>query len=156
MALDYNDITFRKEVWKQGVEVEGYSPDMIRKNAAGAWIIFDRFSQDDPFGWQIDHVCPKKILEENGIKEEDMDAIEDLRPFNTANNEKKGDEYPNYTRAVFYNERTDKNEEDGRSPYIVNRQVQKKIMKYFGLPITLFGDGHKKTAIDISQYLESK
>lgn len=29
-------------------------------------------------------------------------------------------------------------------------------MKYFGLPITLFGDGHKKIAIDISQYLESK
>jgi len=146
----------RRELWNRLRTVSGKDKDSFRLDAAGALIEWSKYGEHSPNGWQIDHACPKKILEENGIKEEDMDAIEDLRPFNTANNEKKGDEFPNYTRAVFYNERTDKNEEDGRSPYIVNRQVQKKIMKYFGLPITLFGDGHKKTAIDISQYLESK
>ena len=30
MALDYNDITFRKEVWKQGVEVEGLHNNSLR------------------------------------------------------------------------------------------------------------------------------
>ena len=59
MALDYNDIEFRKKVWQHGVEVNGYSPEEIRKDAAGAWIIYDRFGMDDPFGWQIDHVCPR-------------------------------------------------------------------------------------------------
>lgn len=152
---DYSE-ELRRGLWNRLRTVNGKDKDSFRLDAAGALIEWSKYGEHSPNGWQIDHACPKTILEENGIEEKDMDAIEDLRPFNTANNEKKGNEFPRYTRAVFYNERTDKNEEDGSSLCIVNRQVQKNVMKHFGLPITLFGDGYKKTANEIKAYLDSK
>ena len=152
---EYNK-ELRRKLWNLLRTVSGKDKDTFRLDAAGALIEWSKYGEYLTNGWQIDHACPKKVLEENGIKEEDMDAIENLRPFNTANNEKKGDDFPRYTRAVFYNDKTGKNEEDGMSPYIVNRQVQKNVMRHFELPITLFGDGHKETASDIKNYLDSK
>ena len=152
---DYS-VKLRREMWNRLRVVGGKDRDSFRLDAAGALIEWSKYGEHSPNGWQIDHACPKKILSEHGVKEEDMDAIVDLRPFNTANNEKKGDEFPRYTRAVCYNERTGKNEEDEVTHYIVNRQVQKNVMRHFNLPITLFGDGHKETAKDIKQYLESQ
>ena len=152
---EYNK-ELRRKLWNLLRTVSGKDKDTFRLDAAGALIEWSKYGEYSTNGWQIDHACPKKVLEENGIKEEDMDAIENLRPFNTANNEQKGDDFPRYTRAVFYNDITGKNEEDGMSPYIVNRQVQKNVMRHFELPITLFGDGHKETASDIKNYLDSK
>ncbi len=152
---EYNK-ELRRELWNRLRTVSGKDKDSFRLDAAGALIEWSEYGEYSSNGWQIDHACPKKILEENGVDEKDMDAIEDLRPFNTANNEKKGDEFPKYTRAVFYNDKTGINEEDGTTPYIVNRQVQKDVMKHFRLPITLFGDGHKETTSNIKKYLESK
>lgn len=129
MALDYNDITIRKEVWKQGVEVEGYSPDMIRKDAAGAWIIFDRFGQDDPFGWQIDHVCPKKLLEEKHVDKSLWDDLKNLRPMNFANNHSKGSNYPNYTAKM--KSEGDTNVECEES-FTVNQELQDILNQLFG------------------------
>ena len=148
------DEELRRGLWNRLRTVSGKDKDSFRLDAAGALIEWSKYGKHSPNGWQIDHACPKKILEENGIEVKDMDAIEDLRPFNTANNEKKREEFPKDTRAVKKKKKTDKNEEDGTFSYIVNRQVQKDVMKHFGLPITLFGDGHKKTANDIIQYLE--
>lgn len=150
---DYSE-ELKRRLWSRLRTVSSKDKDSFRLDAAGALIEWSKYGEYSTNGWQIDHACPKKILKENDIKDEDMDAIEDLRPFNTANNEMKGDDFPRYTRAVFYNERADKNVEDGKSLYIVNRQVQKNVMRHFELPITLFGDGHKTTAKAIKQYLE--
>jgi len=152
---DYSE-ELRRKMWNRLRTVSGKDKDSFRLDAAGALIEWSKYGEYSSNGWQMDHACPKKILSEHGVKEGDMDAEVDLRPFNTANNEKKGDEFPKYIRAVFYNDKTDKNEKDGTTSYIVNRQVQKSVMKHFGLPITLFGDGHKKTANDINNYLDSK
>ena len=137
---DYNE-ELRLEVWNRLRTVDGLNPKSFRLDAAGALIEWSKYGDYSPNGWQIDHACPKKILSDNNVKEEDMDYINNIRPFNTANNELKGDHFPKYTRAVYYDESKHENLKDGVSPYIVNRQVQKNVMSYYGLPITLFGNG---------------
>lgn len=149
---EYKD-DFRRILWNRLRTVRGKKSDYFRLDAAGALIEWSKYGDNSPNGWQIDHACPKKILGDNGIKEEDMDYIEDLRPFNTANNELKGDDFPKYTRAVYFDENTGENVEDRHSAYIVNREVQKKVMRHFSLPITLFGNGSANTRQTIEDYL---
>jgi len=129
------------KIWKRLRTVKDKDPNKFRLDPAGALVEWDEYGKFSPNGWQVDHAFPKKKLEENGVKEELWDDIVDLRPFNSANNELKGDEFPNYKRAVYYDEYTDKNLEDGVSPYIVNREVQKAIQKHYQLPVWLFGYG---------------
>ena len=132
MALDYNNIEFRKEVWKHGNEVEGYPSDEIRKDAAGAWIIFDRYGQDDPFGWQIDHVCPRKLLEEKHVDETLWDDLRNLRPMNYINNHSKGVNYPNYTARM--RSEGDINVECEES-FTVNQELQDILNQLFGITL---------------------
>ena len=143
---DYSE-DLRRRIWKRLRTVRGKDPNNFRLDPAGALIEWDEYGKYSPNGWQVDHAFPKKKLEENGIKEELWDDIEDLRPFNSTNNELKGDYFPEYTRAVYYDERTDKNLEDGVSPYIVNHEVQKVIQKHFQLPVNLFGFGKKSVTL---------
>lgn len=147
------DENLRLKVWNRLRTVDGLPPERFRLDAAGALIEWSKYGEYSLNGWQIDHACPKKILGDNGIREENMDYIEDLRPFNTANNELKGDNFPKYTRARYYDENMGENVEDGHSKYIVNREVQKKVMKHFNLPITLFGNGSANTRQAIEGYL---
>ncbi len=132
MALDYNNLEFRKEVWKHGNEVEGYPSDEIRKDAAGAWIIFDRYGQDDPFGWQIDHVCPRKLLEEKHVDENLWDDLRNLRPMNYTNNHSKGANYPNYTARM--KSEGDINVECEES-FTVNQELQDILNQLFGVTL---------------------
>lgn len=131
----------RRRIWGLLRTVKDKDPNNFRLDPAGALIEWDEYGTYSLNGWQVDHAFPKKKLEENGVKEEKWDDIVDLRPFNCANNEKKGDDFPRYTRAVCYDEYADKNVEDGETSYIVNREVQKAIQKHYQLPIQLFGDG---------------
>lgn len=149
---DYKE-ELRKRIWNRLRIVKGKNPEFFRLDAAGALIEWDQYGEHTPNGWQVDHACPKKLLEENGIKEDYWDYIEDLRPFNTANNELKSNDFPKYIRAVYYDEHLDRNVKDGVSYYIVNRQVQKAVQKHFQLPIKLFGDGHVSSASAIMNYL---
>lgn len=130
MALDYNDLVFRKEVWKRGVEVEGYDPDVIRKDAAGAWIIFDRFGHDDPFGWEIDHVYPKQLLEEKHVDDALWDDLQNLRPMNYANNRSKGANYPDYVAKMKSEGDTNVACEES---FTVNQQLQSVLNQLFGV-----------------------
>lgn len=150
------DEELRKKMWKTLRKVAGKDADTFRLDAAGALIEWTKYGEQSINGWQIDHACPKKILADNKVKEEDMDAIEDLRPFNTANNELKGDDFPKYTRAVYYDENKKENVEDKKSPYIVNRDVQKAIMKHYKLPIYLFGNGCATKQNEIQTFLDEK
>lgn len=89
----------KRRVWEHGVEVKGYDRDRIRKDACGAWIVRDRYGDADSiYGWEIDHVKPKAMLE--GKSQDLIDHIDNLRPMNCANNRSKGDSYPGYTAVL--------------------------------------------------------
>ena len=66
----------RKKVWAKGQIVEGFAPSLFRKDACGAWIVWDKFGvQDNLFGWEIDHVCPKSRLQQRGFSDEEIDDL---------------------------------------------------------------------------------
>lgn len=91
----------KKKVWEKGQKVEGYSPDLYRKDACGAWIRWDKYGVlDNIYGWQIDHVYPRARMVQKGISEEDMDKLDNLRPMQHQNNASKGDDYPSYMGVV--------------------------------------------------------
>ncbi len=130
----------RRILWNRLTKISGKDPKSYRLDAAGALIEWDEYGNYSPNGWQVDHAFPKNKLKENGIKEENWDDIVDLRPFNSANNDLKNDNFPIYIRAVYYDVHADKNVVDGKTNYIVNREVQKNIQKHYQLPLYLFGD----------------
>ncbi len=90
-----------KMVWEKGQVVEGVDPGLFRKDACGAWIVWDKFGvKDNLYGWEIDHICPKSRLEANGFNSEEIDDLRNLRPLQHQNNASKGDDYPSYTAVV--------------------------------------------------------
>lgn len=90
--MAFNEET-KREVWKKGLIVEGYDATMFRKDACGAWIMWDKYNAtDNPFGWEIDHIFPQSC---GG-----GDELENLRPLHILNNRSKGNDYPSYTAVV--------------------------------------------------------
>lgn len=90
--MTFNEDTIKK-VWLKGVIVEGYDPSLFRKDACGAWIMWDKYAAiDSPFGWEIDHVFPQS---RGG-----GDELVNLRPLHIMNNRSKGNDYPSYTAVV--------------------------------------------------------
>jgi 5-methylcytosine-specific restriction endonuclease McrA len=79
--------------WEKAHKIPGYNEAMFRKDACGAWIMRDKYgSQDNTFGWVIDHIYPKSL----GGKDDN----DNLRALHYQNNLSKGDDYPSYTTAV--------------------------------------------------------
>ena len=114
------------KVWRKGRTLDGWNSDEYRLDAAGAIMVKSHRGTDDIYDWEIDHVLPKEKLKELGIPEEKWDDIENLRPFNAKNNNRKSDDYPVYTRALVFDESKRKNVESevGR---VVNEDVQRQI-----------------------------
>lgn len=81
-----------KSVWLKARAVEGYDENLFRKDACGAWIMWDKYKKDHVFGWEIDHIFPR---ERGGT-----DILENLRPLQHQNNASKADDYPSYTAVV--------------------------------------------------------
>lgn len=83
----------KNKVWQKGLIVEGYNADIFRKDACGAWIIWEKYGlADNPYGWEIDHIYPR---EKGG-----GDELDNLRPLNIQNNRSKGDDYPSYSAVI--------------------------------------------------------
>lgn len=55
---------------------------------------------DDFFGWEVDHIVPKSLLEDNGVPQELIDDFRNLRPLNWRNNVSKGNDYPEYKAEI--------------------------------------------------------
>ena len=90
-----------QEVWDRAIEVDGYDSTRFRKDACGAWIIRDKYGDSDSiYGWQIDHIVPRSLLEENGFSDEEIDNQLNLRALQHDNNASKSDDYPSYTALV--------------------------------------------------------
>lgn len=88
-------------VWQKAREVEGFNPELFRKDACGAWMSWDKYGiQDNLYGWEIDHICPVSLLEELGYSEELIWHIDNLRAVQCENNRSKADDYPSYTAVV--------------------------------------------------------
>ena len=48
----------RIAVWQKAQIVEGLDPSMYRKDACGAWMVWDKYGvQDNMYGWEIDQLC---------------------------------------------------------------------------------------------------
>ena len=48
--------------WEKARSVEGFDADIIRKDACGAWIQKDMFSQSGSmYGWGIDLIFPRSL-----------------------------------------------------------------------------------------------
>ena len=88
-------------VWNRAIVVEGFDQSRFRKDACGAWIIRDKFGDNDSlYGWEIDHIVPQALLKEKGYNQTDIDNYDNLRALQHENNASKGDDYPSYTAVV--------------------------------------------------------
>lgn len=125
-----------KKVWNRGLICEGKNKEEFRLDAAGALIKYDDRQKDTPNSWEIDHVYPQASLEKMGYAQEQMDKLENLRPFNKHNNRSKSDSYPTYHRTVKYDKIQGKNVEtdDYR---VVNEGVQEDINRLFELKLEI-------------------
>lgn len=91
----------KRSVWEKGQKVDGFNPDMYRKDPCGAWIVWDKYGvSDSMYGWEIDHIYPQKRLEEQGFGEEMIHDLRNLRPMQHQNNASKSDDYPSYIAVV--------------------------------------------------------
>ncbi len=91
----------KQSVWEKGQIVDGFNPDMYRKDPCGAWIAWDKYGvQDNIYGWVIDHIFPKSKLENMGVSISLIDDLRNLRPMQHENNASKSFDYPSYMAVV--------------------------------------------------------
>jgi len=83
----------KRIVWQKARTEPGYDKDLFRKDACGAWIMWNKYGiRDNVFGWEIDHIYPTNLGGD--------DTIDNLRALHCLNNASKGDDYPSYTSDV--------------------------------------------------------
>jgi len=115
----------KRSVWNKGIIDSRYPADKVRKDACGAWIIWDDFGKrESPFGWEIDHIYPEALYKLHNATSNDIDNIENLRPLHWKNNRSKGANYPTYQAAVRAD--GDRNVDSVRT-FEVNAKVQQKL-----------------------------
>ena len=85
-------------VWQKAKTVEGYDPNIWRKDLANAWIRRDHYGVDSKYGWEIDHLCPSS----NG----GSDELSNLNALHWKNNNKKSDNYPLFQTIVSSQDNT--------------------------------------------------
>ncbi|MGD8782667.1 MAG: HNH endonuclease signature motif containing protein [Ignavibacteria bacterium] len=74
-------------IWEKANIVEGYNPDIYRKDAYGWWIYYhDHGNENSEYGWEIDHIKP--------TAKGGSDDISNLQPLYWKNNRYKADKYP--------------------------------------------------------------
>lgn len=123
----------KKEIWNKGVVDDKYPSERVRKDACGAFILYDEFgNRNSIFGWEIDHIYPASILHEKDVPEEQIDSILNLRPINWKNNASKGANYPFYTACLVADDEKATNIERNVGK-VVNQQVQAELKNLFQL-----------------------
>lgn len=116
-------------VWNKARIEENINPNLFRKDACGAWISWIQYGvKDNLYGWEIDHICPQKLLESLGYTDEEIWHIDNLRALQCQNNRSKSDDYPSYMAEVT----ALGNMNIEREAYLtVNEIAQKKIKKLY-------------------------
>ena len=91
----------KQEAWRNAVIVTDYDANKFRKDACGAWIMWDKYNvTDSVFGWQIDHIYPQSKLKERGFSQDAIDNPANIRAMQHQNNQSKGADYPDYIAVV--------------------------------------------------------
>lgn len=85
----------KQQIWKKATVVNGFDPNIFRRDKAGAWIRYDDYGKTNSktnLGWQIDHSNPES--------NQGSDDPINLQPLHWANNEAKGNNYPIWKPVV--------------------------------------------------------
>jgi len=115
--------------WSKATIVDGFDPETYRKDACGAWIVWDKYGiTDNIYGWQVDHIVPQSMLE--GVGASFVDDDRNLRALQHQNNASKGDDYPAYTAVVT----SDANKNILKTQnLVVNNKTREILNKLFNL-----------------------
>ena len=98
-----------EQVWQKAKVVSNNNPDLFRQDYAGAWIRRDLYgNRESKYGWEIDHCKP--------VSKGGTDDLGNLYPLHWRNNQKKGNDYPNWKTIITSN--GNQNLEMERSWYI--------------------------------------
>lgn len=118
MSFSENTI---EDVWKKGITVEGYNPELYRQDVCEAWMMRTEYdNMNSALGWQIDRVLP---LSKGG-----GDDLVNLRPMQHQNKASKSDDYPIYKGVITSEESkviTEQNE------YTVRQDLQDKLTELY-------------------------
>jgi hypothetical protein len=121
MTKDIITLDVIAAAWEKAQAVEGFDADIIRKDACGAWIQKDMYSQPGSmYGWGVDLILPK-------ILGGDADN-ENVRALNYRNIISKGKDYPSY-KAVYTADGL-KNKET-EMYLVVNKKVRTNLKKKY-------------------------
>ena len=121
----------RIAVWQKAQIVEGLDPSMYRKDACGAWMVWVKYGvQDNMYGWEIDHIVPRSLLQKKGYMPSEIDSLINLRALQHQNNTSKGDDYPSYTAIVTAE--ANRNVEQMQN-LTVNEKLRNQLKQHFQL-----------------------
>lgn len=127
----------KDRIFRKARKIEGLDADEWRMDACDAIIHRSSYGRgDDFFGWEVDHIVPKSLLEENGVPQDLIDDFQNLRPLNWRNNVSKGNDYPSYKVEI-------QSEDGGESNVIrsrrrtVNQAKQKELRELYAQYLNL-------------------
>ena len=124
------DDSVKLQVWNNAKSVDGFDNAKYRKDPCGAWMIYEEYgNQDSIYGWQIDHIYPKSLLQDK-FKESEIDNPANLRAMQWENNESKDNNYPNYQSIIT--SRENENVRESKS-LTVNESIQNKLKELYNL-----------------------
>lgn len=110
-----------QEVWEKAISVEGFDPQLFRKDPCGAWMVRNKYGMtDNPFGWQIDHVYPKSLGGDDNLR--------NLRAMHWRNNESKADDFPSYIARVTS---CDNNNVECYNSHTVNQSLREYLSQLY-------------------------
>jgi hypothetical protein len=79
-------------VWRKGIEIPGWDPNVWRRDACGAVMKWSDHGKTNEQGWEIDHKIP--------VSAGGTDDLWNLQPLNWRNNRSKSDNYPYWACTV--------------------------------------------------------
>ena len=79
-------------VWIKAQAVQGYDPNVYRKDRCGPWIKKASYGTTGDYGWEVDHIKPVAI--------QGTDDLSNLQPLHWRNNRGKSDDYPNWNCTI--------------------------------------------------------
>lgn len=98
--MEYNEEQ-KLEFWNNTNIVDGENENEVRRDASGAIIHYSEYkNRDSIYGWEIDHIYPRALLEAAGVPEALINNLANLRAMNWQNNVSKGSDYPRYSTVV--------------------------------------------------------
>jgi hypothetical protein len=124
----------KRTIWEKAIIDDKYPSEKVRKDACGAFIVYDKFgARDSLFGWEIDHIYPaSKLKEGNKVPAALIDDMRNLRPLNWKNNASKGTDYPFYTASLVADDENATNVTTDKGK-VVNEQVQAELRSLYKL-----------------------